>query len=191
MFGTERNCIFKLEKETYVVACEYSRFSQLLTTWDVLPEGISVTQQQKFYTDEVKSVLNGQELCLVDIVVILFYLLLRSDRQKTKGHKGPCELRLFWYLTRALNQSVDCRPTVGQHLANKLLTCCQQSANCWQKIFVKGGKRQSADSWPTVGRLLADSRPTVGQQSADSFLGELFFIFKDELKNDPSTTSCP
>ena len=64
---------------------------------------------------------------------------------------------------------------IGRHLANKLPTCCQQSANsrptngqqsadCWQKIFVKGGKRQSADSWPTVGRLLTNSqRPTVGR----------------------------
>ena len=47
---------------------------------------------------------------------------------------------------------------IGRHLANKLLTCCQQSADCWQKIFVKGGKRQSADCW----------------------LGELFFIFSQE-----------
>ena len=49
--------------------------------------------------------------------------------------------------------------------------------DCWQKIFVKGGKRQLADCRPTVGQLLADSRPTVDQQSADSFLGELFFTF--------------
>ena len=100
----------------------------------------------------------------------------------------PCELRLFWYSTGVLNR----------HLANKLPTCCQQSADsrptngqqsadCWQKIFVKGRKRQSADSWPTigqqlgdcwstVGRLLANCGPTV-QQLADSFLGELFFTF--------------
>ena len=65
----------------------------------------------------------------------------------------PCELRLFWYSTGVLNR----------HLANKLPTCCQQladkrptfgqhSADCWQNIFVKGGKRQSADCRPTVGR---------------------------------------
>ena len=42
----------------------------------------------------------------------------------------------------------------------------QQVTDYWQKIFVKGGKRQSADSWPTVD-----------QQSADSFLEELFFTF--------------
>ena len=42
----------------------------------------------------------------------------------------PCELRLFWYSTRVLNR----------HLANKLLTCGQQSA----------------DSRPTVGRLPAE-----------------------------------
>ena len=34
-------------------------------------------------------------------------------------------------------------------------TNSQQSADCWQKIFVKGGKRQAADCW----------------------LGELFFLF--------------
>ena len=101
----------------------------------------------------------------------------------------PCELRLFWYSTKVLNR----------HLANNLPTRGRQSADCRQKIFVEGGKRQSADSRPTVGRLsvdccptvgrlssdcrstvvqlLADCRPTVGQQSADSFLGELFFIF--------------
>ena len=66
----------------------------------------------------------------------------------------PCELRLFWYSTRALNL----------HLANKLPTCGRQSADCWQKICVKGGKRQSADSRPTVGRLSADCWPTVGRQ---------------------------
>ena len=109
----------------------------------------------------------------------------------------PCELRLFWYLTRVLNR----------HLANKLLTCSQQSAdsrptngqqsaNCWQKIFVKGGKRQSTESgptvgllsvdcWPTVSRQLADCRSTVGQQSADSFLWELFFTFSQ----NPAETS--
>lgn len=61
-FGTERNCIFKLEKETYLVACEYSCFSQLPATWDVLPAGTSVTQGQNLLTDDVKSVQNGQEL---------------------------------------------------------------------------------------------------------------------------------
>lgn len=40
-------------------------------------------------------------------------------------------------------------------------TLGQQITDCWQKIFVKGGKRQSADSRPTVGQQLADCRPTV------------------------------
>ena len=44
----------------------------------------------------------------------------------------------------------------------------QQSADCWQKICVKGSKRLSFDCRPTVGQLLADS-----------FLGELFFIFSN------------
>ena len=112
----------------------------------------------------------------------------------------PCELRLFWYSTRVLNRHLANKlPTCGQQLADSRPTNGQQSADCRQKIFVEGGKRQSADSrptvgrlsvdcrptvgrlssdcWPTAGRLLADCRPTVGQQSADSFLGELFFIF--------------
>ena len=70
----------------------------------------------------------------------------------------PCELRLFWNSTGVLNR----------HLADKLPTCYQQSADCWQKIFVKGGKRQSANSWPTVGQLSADCRPTVGRPLAES-----------------------
>ena len=57
---------------------------------------------------------------------------------------------------------------IGRHLANKLLTCCQQSADCWQKIFVKGGKRQLANSWPTVSQQSADCRPTVGRLLTDS-----------------------
>ena len=106
----------------------------------------------------------------------------------------PCELRLFWYLTRALNQSADCRPTVSRHLANKLPTCCQQSADCWQKIFVKGGKRQLADCRPAVGRQSADCWSTVDRllvggavlhffpvgcsnvHVAESLGGELLFI---------------
>ena len=61
----------------------------------------------------------------------------------------PCELRLFWYSTRVLNR----------HLAHKLPTCSQQSADCWQKIFVKDGKRQSANSWPFIGQQLANCWP--------------------------------
>ena len=67
-----------------------------------------------------------------------------------------CKLKLFWYSTGVLNR----------HLANKLPTCCQQSAY----------------SRPTVGRRFSykavnDSWPTVDQQSTDTFLGELFFTF--------------
>ena len=55
----------------------------------------------------------------------------------------PCELRLFWYSTRVLNQqSADKRPTVGRLLAEKAVN----------------------DSRPTVVQLSADSRPTVGRQ---------------------------
>ena len=57
--------------------------------------------------------------------------------------------------------------------ANSRPTNGQQSADCWQKIFVKAVNdsrptvgRLSANSWPTVGRQSDDSRPTVGQLSA-------------------------
>ena len=104
----------------------------------------------------------------------------------------PCELRLFWYSTRVLIR----------HLANKLTTCGQQSADsrptngqqsadCWQKIFVKSVNdsrptvgplsanswptvgRLSSDCWPTVVRLLANSRPTVFWGSCSSFFPKI------------------
>ena len=62
--------------------------------------------------------------------------------------------------------SANSRPTLGQQITDMLPTVGRQSADCWQKIFVKGGKRQSADC-----------RPAVDQQSADCWLGEPFFIF--------------
>ena len=43
--------------------------------------------------------------------------------------------------------------------------------------FRKIGKRQLADSWPTVGRL-----------SADCFLGELFFIFSESTMSTVNVT---
>ena len=48
------------------------------------------------------------------------------------------------------------QPTLGQQITDILPTVGRQSAHCWQKIFVKGGKRQSADSWLTVGQLSAE-----------------------------------
>ena len=42
------------------------------------------------------------------------------------------------------------QPTLGQQITDMLPTVGRQSADCWQKIFVKGGKRQSANCWPTV-----------------------------------------
>ena len=49
--------------------------------------------------------------------------------------------------------------TLGQQITDMLPTVGRQSADCWQKIFVKGSKRQSADI----------------------FLGELFFTFSERL----------
>ena len=80
----------------------------------------------------------------------------------------PCELRLFWYSTGVLNRHLANKlPTCGQQSADSRPTNGQQSADCWQKIFVRGGKRQSADSWPTIGQQLADCRSTVGRLLAD------------------------
>ena len=74
-------------------------------------------------------------------------------------------------LPTVCRQSADKRPTVSRLLAEDFRkrrpTNGQQSADCWQKIFVKGGKRQSADSWPTVGQLSADCWSTVGRLSAN------------------------
>ena len=61
--------------------------------------------------------------------------------------------------------STDTWPTNYWHAANSRPTVSRQSADCWQKIFVKGGKRQSADS----------------------FLGELFFTFSDMTGNNFSS----
>ena len=80
----------------------------------------------------------------------------------------PCELRLFWYSTRVLNRHLaNNLPTCGQQSADSRPTNGQQLADCRQKIFVEGGKRQSADSRPTVGRQSANSWPTVGRLSSD------------------------
>ena len=38
-----------------VLACEYSRFSLLLTARDVSPGGTTALQQQKFHTDDIIS----------------------------------------------------------------------------------------------------------------------------------------
>ena len=92
--------------------------------------------------------------------------------------------------------SANSRPTLYRHAANSRPTNGQQSANCWQKIFVKGGKRQSADSWstvgqqlansrPTDGRLLVNSRPTVGWGSCSSFFPKFLshqFTHKIQIK---------
>ena len=59
--------------------------------------------------------------------------------------------------------STDTWPTNYRHVANSRPTNGPQSADCWQKIFVKAVN----DSRPTVGRLSANSGPTIGQQLAD------------------------
>ena len=43
-----------------IIACENSRLSSLLATWDISPEGTSAPQRQKFHTDDV----NLSGICL-------------------------------------------------------------------------------------------------------------------------------
>ena len=59
------------------------------------------------------------------------------------------------------------QPTLGQQITDMRAAVGQQSADCWQKICVKGGKRQSDDSRPTVGQQSANSWPSVGRLSVD------------------------
>ena len=73
----------------------------------------------------------------------------------------PCELRLFWYSTRVLNR----------HLANKLPTCSQQSADSRPTVGC-----MSVICWPSVGRLLANSRPTVFWGSCSSLFPKFLLM---------------
>ena len=85
----------------------------------------------------------------------------------------PCELRLFWYSTGVLNRHLANKLNY-RHVANSRPTNSQQSADCAQKIFVKGSKRQLANSW-----LLTNSR------QAESFLGAVlhFFCWASQFSN--------
>ena len=66
---------------------------------------------------------------------------------------------------------------IGRHLANKLPTCCQQSADSWQKIFVKGSKRQSANCRPAVDKQSADCWSTVDRLLVGGAVLHFFRIF--------------
>ena len=46
------------------------------------------------------------------------------------------------------------QPTLGQQITDMLPTVGRQSADCWQKIFIKGGKWQLADCWWTVDQQI-------------------------------------
>ena len=73
-----------------LVACENSHLSLLFASRNVLPEGMSVSQLQRFHTDDIKMFIcleSGQELWLVNIVVILIVLaMFTKDRQKTNDY---------------------------------------------------------------------------------------------------------
>ena len=43
-----------------MVACENSHFSLLVAAGDVLPEGTSATQQQKFHNDDINQFLHNK-----------------------------------------------------------------------------------------------------------------------------------
>ena len=68
------------------LACENSRFSWLLAARKV-SSGETSDDGRTYWWRKICPE-SGQELWLVDIIVILFYLLFTNDRQTTKGHKG-------------------------------------------------------------------------------------------------------
>ena len=69
-----------------MVACENIRFSSFLAAWDVLCGGTSVTQQQKFHTDDVKSVRNmdrSADWSMEQLHCFSYCLQMTYKRQKT------------------------------------------------------------------------------------------------------------
>ena len=72
-----------------VLACENILFSSLFIAGDVSHGGTSATQQQKFHTDDVKSVQNPvRSADWLTQQLHFFKPLFMNDRQKTKGHIG-------------------------------------------------------------------------------------------------------
>ena len=71
------------------VAFENSRFSSLLATGEVSCRETSVTQRQKFHTDDVKSVRNlvRRSDWSTELLHCFSYCLRMTDK-KTQGHKG-------------------------------------------------------------------------------------------------------
>ena len=53
-----QNAKLEISCGSHAVACENIRFSSLFTDKDISHRGMSVTQRQKFHTDDVKSVWN-------------------------------------------------------------------------------------------------------------------------------------
>ena len=62
-----------------MIACENSRLSSLLATWDVSPEGTSAPQRQKFHTDDVKAIRNLSR----SSIYCFSYCLRRTDKRQT------------------------------------------------------------------------------------------------------------
>ena len=74
-----------------MIACENSRLSSLLATWDVSPEGTSAPQRHKLHTDDVN--LSGICLGVLYIVLAIVY-----ERQ-TKGKRSHGSTRWIYYNT--------------------------------------------------------------------------------------------
>ena len=62
-----------------MIACENSRLSSLLDTWDISPEGTSAPQRQKFHTDDVKSIRNLPR----SSIYCFSYCLRKTDKRQT------------------------------------------------------------------------------------------------------------
>ena len=62
-----------------IIACENSRLSSLIATWDISPEGTSAPQRQKFHTDDVKAIRNLSR----SSIYCFSYCLRRTDKRQT------------------------------------------------------------------------------------------------------------
>ena len=85
------------------VACEYSRFSLLLAVFTRRNVCATATEMPYWWRKICPE--SGQELWLVDIVVILFYLLSRIPDKRKKGHKGRMQAAswTWWICLKTVN----------------------------------------------------------------------------------------
>ena len=118
--------------------------------------------QLKLFGNSIRLYLNTERV----ILSIYYY-----SNEKVPFCVVPVRAEAFLVFNRRSQPTLSWHiPTCCQQSADSWPTNSQRSADCWQKIFAKGGKWQSANC-----------RPTVDRQLTDSFLGELFFTFSHFL----------